>query len=65
MCIRDRAYTLELLIPPTPLLENFCKLADTFEQQATLLQGLVLNLRSTRDLLLPRLLSGLIKLKES
>ena len=62
---RNQAYTLELLIPPTPLLENFCKLADTFEQQATLLQGLVLNLRRTRDLLLPRLLSGLIKLKES
>jgi type I restriction enzyme S subunit len=55
---RNQAYTLEILVPPTPLLEKFCDLADTFEQQAATLQRQIQNLRHTRDLLLPRLLSG-------
>jgi type I restriction enzyme S subunit len=55
---RNQAYTLEILVPPPALLKTFCMLADTFEQQATLLQRQIQNLRRTRDLLLPRLLSG-------
>ena len=57
---RNQAYTLELLVPPTSLLEKFCELAGTFEQQAATLQRQTQNLRRTRDLLLPRLLSGQI-----
>ncbi len=57
---RNQAYTLELLVPPTSLLEKFCELAGTFEQQAATLQRQNQNLRRTRDLLLPRLLSGQI-----
>jgi len=57
---RNQAYTLELLVPPASLLERFCELAGTFERQAATLQRQVQNLRRTRDLLLPRLLSGQI-----
>jgi len=55
---RNQAYSLELLIPPISLVNKFCELADTFEQQAASLQRQTQNLRRTRDLLLPRLLSG-------
>ena len=55
---RNQAYTLELLVPPATLLEKFCELAGTFERHAATLQRQIQNLRRTRDLLLPRLLSG-------
>jgi type I restriction enzyme S subunit len=55
---RNQAYTLELLVPPASLLEKFCELAGTFERQVATLQRQIQNLRRTRDLLLPRLLSG-------
>jgi type I restriction enzyme S subunit len=57
---RNQAYTLELLVPPASLLEKFCELAGAFERQASTLQSQIQNLRRTRDLLLPRLLSGQI-----
>jgi type I restriction enzyme S subunit len=60
---RNQAYTLELLVPPDSLLERFCELAGTFERQAATLQRQIQNLRRTRDLLMPRLLSGQIELK--
>jgi type I restriction enzyme S subunit len=60
---RNQAYTLELLVPPVSLLEKFCKLAGTFERQAATLQRQIQNLRRTRDLLLPRLLSGQIEVE--
>ncbi|MDO9011833.1 MAG: restriction endonuclease subunit S [Gallionella sp.] len=55
---RNQAYTLGILVPPTSLLNQFCELAETFEWQAATLQRQTANLRRTRDLLLPRLLSG-------
>jgi type I restriction enzyme S subunit len=55
---RNQAYALELLVPPTSLLEEFCRLAGAFARQASALGSQVQNLRRTRDLLLPRLLSG-------
>ena len=60
---RNQAYTLEIFVPPTPLLEKFCDLAGTFERQANTLQRQITNLRRTRDLLLPRLLSGQIDME--
>jgi len=60
---RNQAYTLELLVPAAEPLEKFCELADTFERQAATLQRQIKNLRRTRDLLLPRLLSGQIKVE--
>ncbi|MBV5347364.1 restriction endonuclease subunit S [bacterium] len=62
---RNQAYTLELLIPPAKLLEKFCVLANVYERQAATLQNKIHNLRRTRDLLLPRLLSGQISLSEA
>ena len=59
---RNQAYTLEVVVPPTELLEKFCETAGTFEQQASTLQRQIQNLRRTRDLLLPRLLSGQVAL---
>jgi type I restriction enzyme, S subunit len=60
---RNQAYTLEVLVPPASILEKFCELAGTFEQQAATLQSQIQNLRRTRDLLLPRLLSGQIDIE--
>jgi type I restriction enzyme, S subunit len=61
---RNQAYSLETTVPPPDLLARFCKLADDFECQASTLQRQTQNLRQTRDLLLPRLLSGQINLSE-
>jgi len=61
---RNQAYTLELLVPPADLLAKFCELANTFEQDVAILQHQISNLRRTRDLLLPRLLSGQVQLDE-
>jgi type I restriction enzyme S subunit len=60
---RNQAYTLEFLVPPASLLAKFCELAGTFERQAATLQRQIQNLRRTRDLLLPRLLSGQIEIR--
>jgi type I restriction enzyme S subunit len=48
----------ELLIPPTPLLNRFGAATIPMAEQIHTLQGQIQNLRRTRDLLLPRLLSG-------
>lgn len=57
---RNQAYSLEILVPPDDVLNSFCKQADILEGQAILLTRQIQNLRRTRDLLLPRLLSGQI-----
>ena len=60
---RNQAYTLNLLIPAASLLKKFCELAGNFERQATTLQRQIQNLRRTRDLLLPRLLSRQVEVE--
>ena len=57
---RHQAYALDTLIPPADLLSQFCQFADCFEAQAATHRRQITNLRRTRDLLLPRLLSGQI-----
>jgi type I restriction enzyme, S subunit len=59
---RHQAYSLETVIPPMDILMRFRQMADDFERQASTLRRQVQNLRRTRDLLLPRLLSGQIAL---
>jgi type I restriction enzyme S subunit len=54
---------VEVLMPPVVLVEKFAELAGSFERQTATLHCLVQNLRRTRDLLLPRLLSGQIKVE--
>jgi type I restriction enzyme S subunit len=56
---------LEVAVPPAALLTKFCELAESFERQASTLQRQIQNLRRTRDLLLPRLLSGQVALEEA
>jgi len=60
---RNQAYTLEMLFPPAALLTRFSEMAETFQQQASTLRSQINNLHRTRDLLLPRLLSGQVKLE--
>jgi type I restriction enzyme S subunit len=55
---RNQAYSLESVIPTVDLLTRFSQLADNFERQASILRHQIQNLRRTRELLLPRLLSG-------
>jgi type I restriction enzyme S subunit len=57
---RNQAYSLEMIVPPIALLDSFCEQAEILEGQAGLLARQIQNLRRTRDLLLPRLLSGQI-----
>ncbi|MHB1620635.1 MAG: hypothetical protein ACYCTY_11750 [Sulfuricella sp.] len=52
----------ELLIPSPVLLERFGKATIAMAEQTHTLQSQTANLRSTRDLLLPRLLSGQVEL---
>lgn len=61
---RNQAYTLEVLVPPKEILERFCTLAGIFEQHAAIIQSQAQNLCRTRDLLLPRLLSGQIEIRD-
>jgi type I restriction enzyme, S subunit len=48
----------DLLIPPAPLLNIFANTTIPMAEQVYTLQTKIINLRRTRDLLLPRLLSG-------
>ena len=48
----------DLLIPPAPLLKNFGDATIPMAERIHILQRQIQNLRRTRDLLLPRLLSG-------
>jgi type I restriction enzyme S subunit len=61
---RAQAYSLRVIVPPNELLAKFCRIADHFALCAGTLRRQVHNLRSTRDLLLPRLLGGQISLPQ-
>ena len=52
----------DLLIPPAPLLKKFGEATIPMAEQIHSLQRQIQNLRRTRDLLLPRLLSGQIEI---
>ena len=56
----DQVFTL---LPPEALRKRFEVLVEPMHQQLITLTKHVENLRRTRDLLLPRLLSGLVELK--
>ena len=62
---RHQAYALETVVPPSALLSRFCEIAEQFEQCAAALRRQNENLRHTRELLLPRLLSGQIALTDT
>jgi type I restriction enzyme S subunit len=53
----------DLLIPPAPLLKKFGDATVPMAEQIHTRQCQIQNLRRTRDLLLPRLLTGQVELK--
>ena len=55
----------DLVVPPAPLLEKFGELTIPMAELVNVLQRQVANLRGTRDLLLPRLMSGQLTLPEA
>lgn len=61
---RRQAYSLETVVPTAEIVAAFCRIASAFADGAAALQFQVANLRLTRDLLLPRLLSGQLRLAE-
>ena len=54
-----------LLIPPAPLLKQFGEATIEMAEQISTLQRQIQNLRRTRDLLVPRLLSGDVALPDA
>jgi len=60
---RRQAYSLQIAVPPNEVLEPFGAMVDVFDGQATVLQRQNDILRRTRDLLLPSLMSGQLKLR--
>jgi type I restriction enzyme S subunit len=55
----------EFALPPKQLVTEFEKRATSFRDMLTTLLKQIQNLRRTRDLLLPRLLSGEMKITEA
>ncbi|MCK9593162.1 MAG: restriction endonuclease subunit S [Methanoregula sp.] len=55
---RNQAYSLPFLVPDSDTLIEFEKLSDIFFNSIKLLECKITNLRRTRDLLLPKLISG-------
>jgi type I restriction enzyme S subunit len=60
---RNDVHGLDVLIPPSELQRNFQDIAGAMLTQARMLSIQIQNLRRTRDLLLPRLLSGQVNLE--
>ena len=54
---------VKAIVPPDEIVERFCTLATPMYEQVDFLFKKCANLRRTRDLLLPRLLSGQVKLE--
>jgi type I restriction enzyme S subunit len=61
----DGISSVELLTPPLPLRTSFKNIVSEMFEQAWVLDSQIENLRRTRDLLIPRLLSGQIEVKET
>ena len=59
---REQAYANEVLLPRDSLLSRFEEVVAPLCQQAALLEDQVESLRATRDALLPRLISGKLRL---
>ena len=54
---------VKAIVPTKLLVEKFCAIATPIYEQVDLLFRQIQNLRRTRDLLLPRLLSGQVELE--
>ncbi len=58
----DTFRRMQVVKPPVELLTRFARLVDAIFEQVNTLQHQMQNLRQTRDLLLPRLLSGQVRI---
>jgi hypothetical protein len=61
----DRIPQFQFAVPPRALMACFAEFASAILEQIDTLENQMENLRRTRDLLLPRLLSGQVNLHES
>ncbi len=61
---RQQAYSLETILPPAGLLDNFCTISEGFEKHASILHKKNEILSRIRDLLLPKLISGELDVSE-
>lgn len=60
---KDTVSNFQIVLPPQPLMQSYHGVARDIHKQREALQRKIQNLRRTRDLLLPRLLSGQVELK--
>ena len=60
---KDTVSNFEIVLPPRPLMKRYDAIARGIHKQREVLLRQIQNLRRTRDLLLPRLLSGQVTLK--
>ncbi|MFN9779264.1 MAG: restriction endonuclease subunit S [Alphaproteobacteria bacterium] len=60
---KDTVSNFEIVLPPSPLMRRYDEMARGIHKQREVLLRQIQNLRRTRDLLLPRLLSGQIEVK--
>ena len=60
----DTFRRMQIVIPPRAVIAHFTETVDSMFEAVNTLQRQIQNLRRTRDLLLPRLLSGQIALQE-
>jgi type I restriction enzyme S subunit len=58
---KDTISNFEIVLPPRPIMERYGKIAQDIHKQREVLLRQIQNLRRTRDLLLPRLLSGQVE----
>ncbi|MBF0106392.1 MAG: restriction endonuclease subunit S [Deltaproteobacteria bacterium] len=61
---RNQAYSLETIVPSTEILKVFCDFANSYEAGMAILRRKNDVLRRTRDLLLPKLISGELDISE-
>ena len=59
---KDTVSNFEIVLPPRPLMKRYDAIARGIHKQREVLLRQIQNLRRTRDLLLPRLLSGQVEL---
>jgi type I restriction enzyme S subunit len=57
---KDTVSNFEIVLPPRPLMERYGDIARGIHKQREVLRRQIQNLRDTRDLVLPRLMSGQI-----
>ena len=61
---RNNVHGLPVVLPPDSIIDEFTEIGETLFRQAKLLRQKNSNLRATRDLLLPKLISGKLDVED-